>query len=118
MSGLWLKAVLDNSGLLPLAGSGVMPVMMVSDMLGCLPSDFRGYLIELRRVKRSALSISRMRSASMRCWACMLALLYCCWAACWGGTMGPLRKANAMSEMLIMLNGRGGWGSWGRRGER
>ena len=64
MSGLWLKAVLDNSGLLPLAGSGVMPVMMVSDMLGCLPSDFRGYLIELRRVKRSALSISRMRSVS------------------------------------------------------
>jgi len=32
--------------------------------------------------------------------------------------MGPLRKAKAMSEMLIMLNGRGGWGSWGRCGER
>jgi hypothetical protein len=71
VSGLWLNAVRDNSGLLPLVGSGVMPVMIVSDMLGRLPSDWRGYLSELRRLKRSALSISRMRWASMRWSSCL-----------------------------------------------
>jgi hypothetical protein len=91
MSGLWLKAVLDNSGLLPLAGSGVMPVMMVSDMLGCLPSDFRGYLIELRRVKRSALSISRIRSASMR-WSSAL---------CFRALFHSLNPANAPSVAML-----------------
>jgi hypothetical protein len=97
MSGLWLSAVRDNSGLLPLAGSGVMPVMIVSDMLGCLPSDCRGYLLELRRLNRSALSISRMRWASIR-WFSVL---------CFRARFHSLKPARAPKAAILSRNVRG-----------
>ena len=64
--GLLLKVVLDNSGLLPRFGSCVMPVTTDSSKLGLRASCGCGYLVEVRRLKRSAFSISSLRCRSMR----------------------------------------------------